>query len=74
MCPDFEGALQNRLSVREEHLKGLQGDREDFWLWGGTFTSIHTFVPLSMISHFVRRSRSRRFYFIRRSECVADVL
>ncbi|KAF2117797.1 hypothetical protein BDV96DRAFT_570935 [Lophiotrema nucula] len=35
IAPDFEGALQKRLAIREEHLKGLKKDDESFWLWGG---------------------------------------
>lgn len=33
---DFEGALEKRLAVRQEHLGGLKADPESFWLWGGT--------------------------------------
>lgn len=36
ILPDHAGALDKRLAVRGEHLKGLKADREDFWLWGGT--------------------------------------
>lgn len=35
IAPDFEGALEKRLKVREEHLSGLKKDDESFWLWGG---------------------------------------
>ncbi|KAF2467132.1 uncharacterized protein BDR25DRAFT_235898 [Lindgomyces ingoldianus] len=35
ICPDFEGALQRRLSVRQQHLAGLKEDPEWFWLFGG---------------------------------------
>ncbi|ORY10851.1 hypothetical protein BCR34DRAFT_566097 [Clohesyomyces aquaticus] len=35
IAPDFDGALQKRLSVRQEHLQGLGKDPETFWLWGG---------------------------------------
>lgn len=35
IAPDFEGALDKRLAVRQEHLGGLKKDREDMWLWGG---------------------------------------
>jgi hypothetical protein len=37
ICPDFDGALEKRVKVRPEHLKRLEQDREDFWLWGGMF-------------------------------------
>lgn len=37
MCPDYPDSLQKRLSVRQEHLQGLQKDPEDFWLFGGAF-------------------------------------
>ncbi|KAJ4357924.1 uncharacterized protein N0V89_002501 [Didymosphaeria variabile] len=35
IAPDFEGVLNKRLAVRNEHLGGLKADPEDFWLWGG---------------------------------------
>lgn len=35
IAPDFEGALDKRLSVRTQHLSGLKADPESFWLWGG---------------------------------------
>lgn len=35
IAPDFEGALEKRLKVRDEHLGGLKADPEEFWLWGG---------------------------------------
>ena len=37
IAPDFEGALEKRLKVRSDHLKGLSSDPETFWLWGGRF-------------------------------------
>lgn len=37
IAPDFEGAIEKRLAVRQQHLAGLKEDPEDFWLWGGTF-------------------------------------
>jgi uncharacterized protein YciI len=37
IAPDYEGSLQKRLAVRDQHLKGLKGDEESFWLWGGMF-------------------------------------
>jgi len=39
IIPDHEGALQKRISVREQHLGGLKKDDEGFWLWGGTSSS-----------------------------------
>jgi hypothetical protein len=38
IAPDFEGVLEKRLKVRNEHLAGLKKDPEDFWLWGGMYT------------------------------------
>ncbi|KAF2201998.1 hypothetical protein GQ43DRAFT_393060 [Delitschia confertaspora ATCC 74209] len=35
IAPDFNGALENRLKVRDQHIAGLKADPEDFWLWGG---------------------------------------
>ncbi|KAH8701488.1 hypothetical protein GQ44DRAFT_778610 [Phaeosphaeriaceae sp. PMI808] len=35
IIPDHVGALDKRLAVRNDHLAGLKGDREDMWLWGG---------------------------------------
>ncbi|KAF2184405.1 hypothetical protein K469DRAFT_580261 [Zopfia rhizophila CBS 207.26] len=35
ICPDFPDALDQRLSVRLQHLEGLKADPETFWLWGG---------------------------------------
>ncbi|KAF2018129.1 hypothetical protein BU24DRAFT_421129 [Aaosphaeria arxii CBS 175.79] len=35
IAPDFEGALEKRLKVRNEHLGGLKADPDSFWLWGG---------------------------------------
>ena len=35
IAPDFDGALQKRLSVRPKHLEGLSSDPDTFWLWGG---------------------------------------
>jgi len=35
IAPDFDGALEKRLSVRPKHLEGLSSDPDTFWLWGG---------------------------------------
>ena len=40
ILPDFEGALQKRIKVRQEHLAGLKEDDESFWLWGGMWISL----------------------------------
>ncbi|KAF2707070.1 hypothetical protein K504DRAFT_49565 [Pleomassaria siparia CBS 279.74] len=34
IAPDFEGALEKRLSVRPKHMEGIKADPEAFWLWG----------------------------------------
>jgi hypothetical protein len=45
IVPDHDNALQKRIDVRMKHLEGIKGDREDMWLWGGTFvTSLFFYV------------------------------
>ncbi|KAF2759478.1 hypothetical protein EJ05DRAFT_299341 [Pseudovirgaria hyperparasitica] len=36
IVPDFEGALQKRLEVRQKHLGGITPE-PDFWIMGGAF-------------------------------------
>lgn len=50
IIPDHEGALQKRISVREQHLSGLKKDEEGFWLWGGMFftVSCHRFFQAAL--------------------------
>lgn len=62
ICPDHEGALQKRLSVRAEHLKGLQGDKEDFWLWGG-MSFIYSLHQISPFHHELEVTRFILFRF-----------
>jgi hypothetical protein len=52
IAPDFEGALEKRLKVRNEHLEGLKKDPEDFWLWGGMYT-FYQLVFLHLVLHLV---------------------
>jgi uncharacterized protein YciI len=37
IIPDHKGALDKRVAARPKHLEGLKSDRDDMWLWGGTF-------------------------------------
>jgi hypothetical protein len=37
IIPDQAGALQKRIAARPKHLEDLKADRDDMWLWGGTF-------------------------------------
>jgi hypothetical protein len=49
ILPDFQGALDKRLSVRQKHLEGLKGDRDDMWLWGGMSHVLCLQEPFHMI-------------------------